>query len=103
MEKTLMFGKVIRDEKKDVSERKWIAWLAAEFARIAEWYRAVPYSYGQNGNKTYVDGAEIDFAKMALSNLNELKELDTDAYDMVVDSWSYVIAQMQNTLKGQEG
>ena len=79
------------------SKGKWVAWLSASFARIAEWYNEAK-CYPER----YKTDSDIEFAKMAMERYVELWKLDKDCAKMIGSSWNYLIAEMTNTL-GEEG
>lgn len=85
----MIVKRLIEMKKKELSNRKWTCWTAASFARAASWFSEAKHTPGR-----YKEGAEKEFAEMAMAHLLELHKLDRDGCHMVVDSWHFEIDQM---------
>ena len=94
----IAIGKYEINEKEARQKKyKWVAWYSADFAKCAEWHNTAKHF-----PNIYKDGADKDFAEMAMKNFEELWKLDKDCAEMVGASWGYSIADMMDTL-GEDG
>ena len=92
-----LIKKKAKEKAKKQSDMKWMCWTAASFAKCASWFEEAKLKPGR-----YKEGAEKDFAGMAMAYLLDLHELDKDGCRMVVDSWHSVINEMIDELGSEQ-